>query len=70
MSDEATRKNILAIKYHSDVTREQVAALRAEVKAHADTLETLRATVQEMETQVRLLQIKLYSGGATNGNLD
>lgn len=68
MNEEVIRKNMLAIKQHADITRDQVSELRAEVKACHDTLATIRAQYAELQAQLQAIQVKLYTGGTTDGN--
>lgn len=67
-SPEVTHKNILAIKQHSEYTRGQVVELCLLVEAQHNTVETLKGIVAALQTQVQALQVKLYTGGATDGN--
>jgi len=70
ISNKTVQKNILAIKQHSDITRQQVKELRELVEGCRSTVDTMRAEIVALRTQVQQLQIKLYSGGATHGDHD
>lgn len=62
MSD-FNHKNILAVKQHSEATRSLVRELEKKLRvvdAHA-------ARLAIVEKQLRVLQVKLYSGGASSG---
>ena len=62
MSNEATHKNILAVKQHSEDTRK----LFRDLEARLNTVITQANRIDQLEKQVQQLQIKLYSGGATS----
>lgn len=66
MSDKLVHKNIMAMKYHCDTTRQQVNELREEVKALQTTLGNANNTIAEMQKQIQLLQVRLFSGGGTS----
>ena len=61
MSD-ANHKNIMAIKHHSEETR----VMFRELEKKFGTIDTLIERLNQLENQVKNLQIKLYSGGATD----
>lgn len=61
MSHDATHKNIIAVKEHSEITR----SMFRDLEVKLNTLGTLIKRIDMLETQVRSLQVKLYSGGAT-----
>jgi len=61
---EAIQKNIMAIKQHSEQTR----LLFRELEAKMNTIETMNQRINLMEEQLRNLQVKVFSGGATSGN--
>lgn len=61
-AEDAIRKNILAIKAHSEDTRELVRELERKLA----TMHTMLLTIQALKDQVGKLQVKLYSGGATD----
>jgi chaperonin cofactor prefoldin len=65
---EVTRKNILAVKDHSEYTRGMVTKLTALVEAQNNTVETLQGQVNNLQVQLQALQVKLYTGGSTDGN--
>lgn len=62
MADEATMKNVLAIKQHSETTR----GMFRDLEVKLNTFDTLLSKITALETQVRAMQVKLYSGGATS----
>jgi len=61
---EAIQKNILAIKQHSEDTRKLV----RELELKLNSITSLNLKIIELENQVRALQVKVHSGGATSGN--
>ncbi len=67
-SNKATNRNIMAIKQHSDITRQQVNELRDVVDGYVSTIQTLHQTITGLQGQIQQLQIKLYTGGTTDGN--
>lgn len=58
---EVAHKNILAILEHGNATREIV----RELEAKLNSVDMLSKRVEALEEQVRILQVKLYSGGPT-----
>jgi hypothetical protein len=58
---DAAHKNILAIKQHSEETRKLFRA----VEAKTNTIDMLALKIEQLEKQVQALQVKLFSGGAT-----
>ena len=64
MSNDATHKNILAIKQHSEETRKLVRELENRLNA----INSLNLKVLELEKQIQVLQVKLFSGGSTSGS--
>lgn len=60
---EAMLKNIMAIKAYNEETR----GLFRELEQKMKLVETLLLKQNLLEEQVRLLQVKVYSGGSTNG---
>ena len=67
-NNSATHKNILAIKQHSDITREQVTELRKLLIDSQNTINTMSGQIVVLQSQIQALQIKLFTGGATDGN--
>jgi hypothetical protein len=61
MSDDATHKNILAIKQHSEETRKQLRDLEKKFS----NVEMLQNRINQLENQVKFLTVKVYSGGPT-----
>ncbi len=61
---EVEQKNILAIKQHSENTRKLV----RELEQKLNSITSLNLKVLELENQVRALQVKVHTGGATSGN--
>lgn len=61
MSEEVTRRNILAIKEYSEQTRELV----REIEKRNTTIEMMVSDIETLKKQVAALQVKVYSGGAT-----
>ena len=60
----AIEKNILAIKQHSEETRKLVRSLQQKLDAY----DTLNTRVNNIEQQVKNIQVKLYTGGPTDGH--
>lgn len=65
MSDEVTKRNILAIKKHSEDTRVMLRELEQKVVHLKQKLDMAQKDNIDLRLQVQKLQIKLYSGGAT-----
>jgi polyhydroxyalkanoate synthesis regulator phasin len=65
---ETNAKNIEALKQHSEITRGIVRDVQNEVVGYRKTIKTLMGRVEELQTQVQKLQLKLFDGGATNGD--
>ena len=63
---EVNEINILAIKAHAEETRRQTKILDDIVKASNNTVATLQARIDGLENQVRTLQVKMFTGGATS----
>ena len=61
MIDEATKRNIMAIKQHSDFTRELVRGVEDKLKQ----VEALENQIKILQEQMKSMQVKIYSGGAT-----
>jgi len=61
MSDEATRKNILALKQHSDGTRKLFRALEDKYKQ----VEMLNHKIELLDKQVQNLLVVVHSGRTT-----
>lgn len=67
MSD-VTDKNIKAILQHSNETRKMLRELQEKIDNVNGICGMLGARVDQLEQQVRTLQVRLYSGGTTSGN--
>jgi hypothetical protein len=67
MSEEATHKNILAIQQYSKETRSLIRGLEAELVNSNNLVGTLTERLTVLETLLRSLQVKVYSGNATTG---
>jgi hypothetical protein len=65
MQDEATHKNILAIKAHSEQTRIELREMQEIVIGYENTLKTLVNEMNNLKTQMHNMQVRLYSGGPT-----
>ena len=61
-------KNILSIKQYSELTREKVNDISVKADMVAQQNVQLRAALELLKQQVKQLQVRLYSGGATSGN--
>ena len=66
MSDEVTRRNILAIKAHSEETRKELRKMQTENKELHNLVETLNGKLGVLEKQLRIIQVRIFSGGATS----
>lgn len=65
MSDDVTHRNILAIKDYSQETRAMVREDAALIAALSQQVMDLKNQMMQMQRQIGQLQVKLYSGGAT-----
>lgn len=61
--EDAIRKNMMAIRDYSTVTRELYRDLETKYETRIGTLED---QVKLLTTQIQSLQVKLFSGGATS----
>jgi hypothetical protein len=66
MEDEATRRNILAIKAHSEETRAMCRKAEAAIEGFRNEIETLKQTNAALLVQMQAMQIRLFSGAATS----
>lgn len=66
MEDETTRRNILAIKAHSEETRAMCRNAEATIERFRNEIETLKQTNAVLLAQVQAMQVKVFSGGATS----
>lgn len=66
--DSAAYKNIVAIRDYSTQTRELVHQARAQVEETKRIQVQMQQELEQLRTQVRNLQIKLFSGGSTSGH--
>lgn len=64
-SQEANEKNILAIKAHAEESRSRVNAQCITIENHINTITTLISRIDQLENQLRMIQVRLFSGGAT-----
>ena len=64
-SQEANEKNILAIKAHAEESRSRVNAQGITIENHINTITTLTSRIDQLENQLRMIQVRLFSGGAT-----
>jgi len=64
--DSATHKNILAIKDHSIRSREIVRELEAKLEDTNKENRDLKNKLKLMQEQIQMIQVKLFSGGATS----
>ena len=62
MNNDVNHRNVLAVKQHSEETRKMLRVLETKI----NTIDTLLTKVGNLESQLRLIQVKLYSGGATS----
>jgi formyltetrahydrofolate hydrolase len=66
MSDEADKKNILAVNQYAKETRlmfRELEIKQAQVQAQN---EQLRGEVQNLREQLQIIMVKMFSGGATS----
>lgn len=63
-SEEVNTRNVLAIKAHSEQTRE----LLRELELKINNIINLENKITLMENQISNLQVKVFSGGSTSGN--
>lgn len=61
MSEEVMRRNILAIKEYSEQTREIVRG----IESCYSNMEMMANDIRAIKEQIAALQVKVYSGGAT-----
>jgi len=61
-------KNIKAILQHGNDTRLMVRKAEEEMKLVRNENQTLLTKIETMESQIQMLQVKLYSGGSTSGD--
>ena len=66
MNEELVRRNVLAIKQHSEETRKMV----KELETNMNTIQTINQKIILLESQLQALQVKIFSGGATNDNIN
>lgn len=64
MMSDFNHKNMLAVKQHSEATRNLVRELEKKLTA----IDAQAARLALVEKQLKVLQVKLYSGGASSGN--
>jgi len=60
--EDAIRKNVIAIKDHSETTRAMYRELETQYETRIGALEN---QIKLHTTQLQALQVKLFSGGAT-----
>ena len=65
MEDEATRKNILAIKQFTEDTRKDMRSLEEQVKALHNRVLTQDGVIANLNQQIGILNAKLLQGGST-----
>lgn len=68
MNEEINAKNILAIKAHSETTRAIAREVQAELVAIRTEMLSIRAQNDVLQEQLRTLQVRVFSGGATSGD--
>ena len=61
VGEEVVRKNLMAMKFYNEETRKLV----RELESKLNLVDMLNAKIQALESQVRALQVKTFSGGAT-----
>ena len=66
---DATHKNILAVMQHSTNNKAEIDDLFGLVNQLQAEKMLLNQRIDMMMQQIQLLQVTLYSGGATSGNL-
>jgi len=62
---DATQKNILAIKDHSQATRKIVRDLKISLNEKDVKIKHLESSISILQQQMQVLQVKIFSGGAT-----
>lgn len=65
VNSEVVRKNILAIRDHSNETRKGLRDAEAEVQALRNMVMTLQQQLQQQQQQLAILQTKVLGGGTT-----
>jgi hypothetical protein len=65
MSEEVTRRNVLAIKEHSEGTRKELREMQIQNAALKLEVESIRLEQESLRTGLQTIQIKVFSGGAT-----
>ena len=66
MSIEVNRKNILAIKEYTEITRTQLREAQLKIKELENLVLAQTNRIDLFQKQVQTIQMKLYSGGATS----
>lgn len=64
--ESATHKNILAIRDHSQRTREIVRDLESRLVDMGNSKTELEMKVEILQSQIQNLQVKMFTGGATS----
>lgn len=65
---EVNRKNILAVQEYAINSRKIVRELETKVNQYQKENEMLSSKLEGLESQVKAMQVRLFSGVATNGN--
>ena len=68
MSD-VVHRNILAVLDHSKQNRASVEELQTCVEVLFDQNRMLRESLDHLEVLVKVLQVRVFSGGSTHGNI-